>query len=334
MNIIATIGDPNGIGIECLAKAIDYLIANCRWFEGVNIEISGNASIVKDYLTQIHYPFDISDDSLYLSGRAFKIHNICESHQIKFGETSKSAGAVAARAIEFALLETIAKKFDAMLTMPISKESIQLAGWHFPGHTEMIASACKVHNPLMLLFHNNIRVGLITTHTPLKDVSLEMTFSKIVQIATTLHHSLLKDFAIKHPRIAVLGINPHAGENGNIGREELEIIIPAMSRLKERGISTEGPFPADGFFGFGEYKKFDAILAMYHDQGLVPLKLLAEGGGVNFTAGLPIVRTSPDHGTAFAIAGKSLANPQSTIAAIHSAYQIFNNRQAANKVYL
>lgn len=328
MNIIATVGDPNGIGIECLAKAIDYSIANCSWFKDVNLEIAGNSATIQDYLTRIRYPFDFSYDTLYLSGKSCKIHNVCEAYMPQFGLLEQSAGLVAAHSIEFALQETIAKKFDAMVTMPISKESIRLAGWRFPGHTEMIATACKVRNPLMILFHNDIRVGLVTFHTPIKEVSLEITFSKIVHIATLLNLSLINDFGIEKPKIAVLGLNPHSGENGNIGREELEIIIPAITKLKERGIDANGPFSSDGFFGFGEYKHFDAVLAMYHDQGLIPLKLLAEGNGVNFTAGLPIIRTSPDHGTAFSLAGKNLADPQSTVASIQSAYQIYKSRNS------
>jgi 4-hydroxythreonine-4-phosphate dehydrogenase len=327
IKIISTIGDPNGIGIECLVKAINYLNENCSWFLNIDLHIAGNSNIIEDYLKKINFKFSIDDDSLIINKRKFKILPATENHEIEFGKIDQSAGLVSAHSIEYSTTECTKQNYDIMLTMPISKEAIRLAGWKFPGHTEMIANAFEEKHPLMILFHENIRVALVTFHTPVKELPYEVTYNRIIHIGTVFHHSLKYDFGIEKPRIAVLGLNPHAGENGNIGREELEIIIPAIRKLKEREINVEGAFSADGFFGFGKYTEYDGILAMYHDQGLIPLKLLSKGEGVNFTANLPIIRTSPDHGTAFEIAGKNVANPNSTIAAIRYAYLIYENRK-------
>lgn len=328
MKLISTIGDPNGVGLECLYKALEYLILNVTEFEDIELTVAGNEELIRSYYKQLGISNAVVAGKIVVAGRKFNIANLDEIAPISFGNISKQAGEAAASSIEYSTTDVICGNSDAMLTMPISKEAIRLAGRNFPGHTEMIASACSVRSPLMILFHENMRVGLVSIHSPLADVHFEVTCSKIVSIGTTLNHSLKKDFAIQQPAIAILGLNPHSGENGNIGREELEIIIPAIEKLKLRGVNAFGPFAADGFFGFGEYKKYDAILAMYHDQGLIPLKLLAGGDGVNFTAGLPIIRTSPDHGTAFTIAGVNQANPKSTISAILAAYSIYKNRTA------
>ncbi|MCX8054912.1 MAG: 4-hydroxythreonine-4-phosphate dehydrogenase PdxA [Ignavibacteria bacterium] len=327
IKIISTIGDPNGIGIECLVKALDYLNHNCSWFLNVQLDIAGNVSLIDKYLKKINYPYKIMDNYLVLNEKKYKILAATDDIDIDFGKIQQNSGLVAAHSLEFSVSELVKNNYDILITMPISKEAIKLAGWKFPGHTEMIAHALGVKHPLMILFHNNIRVALITFHTPIKELPFEISYNRIIHIGSIFSNSLQVDFGIENPKIAILGLNPHAGENGNIGREELEIVIPALRKLQERGINANGPFSADGFFGFGEYNKYDGILAMYHDQGLIPLKLLAHGNGVNFTANLPIVRTSPDHGTAFDIAGKSIADPQSTIEAFKSAYTIYENRK-------
>lgn len=328
--MIATIGDPNGIGLECLIKALKYLNENCSWIYNIDLHIAGNTQIIQNYLKNLNIEHKIENDFLIFDKRKYKILPATEDYNIDFGKIDQNAGLVAAHSIEFSVSELAKGNYDLILTMPISKEAIRLAGWKFPGHTEMIANAFDVKHPLMILFHENIRVALVTFHTPIKELPFEISYNRIIHIGTVFHNSLIRDFGIKNPRIAVLGLNPHAGENGNIGREELEIIIPAIRKLNERDFNVFGPFSADGFFGFGEYKNFDGILAMYHDQGLIPLKLLSQGNGVNFTANLPIVRTSPDHGTGFDIAGRGIASPASTIEAIKYAYLIYENRKMNN----
>lgn len=327
IKIISTIGDPNGIGIECLVKSLDYLNENCSWFLNTKVDIAGNVNLIDKYLTYIKYPYKIVDDYLILNGRKYQILSATDDIDIEFGKINQNSGLVAAHSLEFSVSELAKGNYDILITMPISKEAIKLAGWKFPGHTEMIANALGVKHPLMILFHDKIRVALVTFHTPIKELPYEISYNRIIHIGSVFNNSLKIDFGIEKPNIAMLGLNPHAGENGNIGREELEIVIPAIRKLQERGINVSGPFSADGFFGFGEYKKYDGILAMYHDQGLIPLKLLSQGNGVNFTANLPIIRTSPDHGTAFEITGKSIADPHSTIEAFKSAYQIYENRR-------
>ena len=203
----------------------------------------------------------------------------------------------------------------------------------FCGHTEYIEDCVGEGNKaLMILMNGGMRVALVTTHLPLKDVAASITKEAIVEKATIFHKSLKRDFRISNPRIAVLALNPHAGDEGLIGTEEQETIIPAISELEAKGIQAFGPYPADGFFGSGTYSKFDGILAMYHDQGLAPFKALAVEEGVNYTAGLPIVRTSPDHGTAFEMAGRDEADPRSMRAAIFTAVDIFRNRMAWEKL--
>lgn len=217
---------------------------------------------------------------------------------------------------------------QALVTAPISKESIHMAGFEYPGHTEYLAHKTKTPNITMMLVSGGLRVGLLTTHIPLSKVAENITEVNILHRVRNIHHSLIHDFGIPKPNIAVLGLNPHAGDGGVLGSEEIEIIEPALSKLNQEGIACSGPFPADGWFGMQQYENFDAVLAMYHDQGLAPFKALSFGRGVNFTAGLPIIRTSPDHGTAFAIAGQNKANTDSMIEAITLSHTLINKRYA------
>jgi 4-hydroxythreonine-4-phosphate dehydrogenase len=210
-------------------------------------------------------------------------------------------------------------KADAMVTAPVSKEAMRLAGYNFPGQTEMIALLSRSTKVTMMLLSREMRIGLVTIHTPLRAVSDAVTKEKIVDKATIIVNSLKTNFRIKSPRLAILGLNPHAGENGMIGVEEQELIIPAINDLKQAGLDVFGPVSADGFFGTHAYKKFDAVLAMYHDQGLIPVKLGSFGSAVNFSAGLNLIRTSPGHGTAFDIAGKGKADSASMVEAIRYA---------------
>ncbi len=217
-------------------------------------------------------------------------------------------------------------KIDVLVTAPINKENIQSPDFKFPGHTEYLDEKFGKGNSLMFLVSDILKVAVVTGHIPVAQVGQELTSEKIIKKIRLLNQSLIEDFSIRKPKIAVLGLNPHAGDNGVIGNEEKQIIIPAIDKVKEEGILAFGPYPADGFFGNSTYKQFDAVLAMYHDQGLIPFKTIAFNSGVNFTAGLPIVRTSPDHGTAYDIAGKNEASEESFRRAIYTAIDIYKIR--------
>ena len=214
-----------------------------------------------------------------------------------------------------------------LVTAPINKNNIQGEGFNFCGHTEYIEErAGEGSKSLMILFENSLRVALLTTHLPVKDIAAAVTKERIKEKATIFFNSLKRDFRVANPRIAVLGLNPHAGDDGLLGTEEKDIIAPAIEELSAEGVNVFGPYPADGFFGNGSYRAFDGILAMYHDQGLAPFKALSAGCSVNYTAGLPVVRTSPGHGTAYDIAGKGVADASSFRNAIYAAIDIFRNR--------
>ncbi|HRP60663.1 MAG TPA: 4-hydroxythreonine-4-phosphate dehydrogenase PdxA, partial [Vicingus sp.] len=236
------------------------------------------------------------------------------------------AGKYAFLSLEAACKDLFDGKIDAIVTAPINKDNIQSDQFKFPGHTEYLTEKFEGES-LMLLTNENLKVGIATNHIPVSAIAKSLTVDKIFSKLKILNKSLVQDFAINSPRIAVLGLNPHAGDNGLIGKEEQEIIIPAINSAKSIGLQVFGPYPADGFFGSANYLKFDAILAMYHDQGLIPFKTLSFGEGVNFTAGLNIIRTSPDHGVAYDIAGKNCANEQSFRSAVYLAIDVFRNRQ-------
>lgn len=324
MKIIVSSGDPNGIGLEIFAKAVIALNKNPD-FKNMEISLAGSSKVCEEYFTKIGIDFEISASGLNLSGNRIPIIDVGAS-KIDFGKETRESGEFAAKCLETAAEKTFEGNFDAMVTAPISKAATHLAGRTYPGHTEAIARICGVEEPLMILCSETVRVALITAHASISEVPKMITPELIRKKFEIFYKSLKLDFGIENPSVAVLGLNPHAGESGDIGREEIEIYEPTLAKLRNRGIKVEGPFPADGFFARSEQNRFDGILASYHDQGLVPLKMLAAGAGVNFTAGLPIVRTSPDHGTAFPIAGKNEASEESTIAAFKAAISIARNR--------
>ncbi len=324
MKIIVSSGDPNGIGLEIFAKAL-FFLENKPDFDDVEISLAGSAKVCAEYFEKIAVDFDLSDSDLIIAGRQIPIIDVGEA-KITLGEETREGGEFAARCLETAAEATFKKEFDAMVTAPISKAATHLAGRTYPGHTEAIARICGVEEPLMILCSESVRVALITAHAPISKVPKLITPELIKKKFEIFYRSLETDFGIDYPSVAVLGLNPHSGESGDIGREEIRVYEPAISDLRARNINVEGPFPADGFFARSEQNRFDGILASYHDQGLVPLKMLAAGAGVNFTAGLPIVRTSPDHGTAFAIAGKNAASEKSAVAAFEAAVKIARNR--------
>ncbi len=248
---------------------------------------------------------------------------------VQFGMVRREAGLASMLAVEKAVRLCADGTCDAMVTAPISKEAVALAGYGYPGHTEFIAELTG-GDPLMLMVSGTLRVGLVTHHVPLREVPGAITTVSMRQHLDRLDSALRTDFGVSDPRIAVLGLNPHAGDGGVLGREETDVIAPAIDAARKRGMVAFGPFPADGFFAARTYRRYDGVLAMYHDQGLVPFKTLSFGKGVNCTAGLPIVRTSPDHGTAYDIAGSGTASPESLRAAIDLAVDIAARRRATD----
>ena len=330
MKIIFSCGDINGIGIEAMLKALDNFFSSSKFAKDAEFTLAIHPETLYRYAFSLKYKLKIGGDHFIFKGQKIKIIPCENNPEIKYGKITKEAGSLAAESIQIALDGIAKNEFDAFVTLPIHKESIYKTGWEFPGHTEMIADKFHEKDPLMVLCTQATRVALVTIHEPIKNVPNLITSDRIYERGIKFCKSLKIDYGLKNPTIAVLGLNPHSGEGGTMGNEEETIIKPAMKRLKEAGVSAAGPFPADGFFAHGSYLRYDGILAMYHDQGLIPLKLIAMGAGVNFTAGLPIVRTSPDHGTGFDIAGKNIADERSTLSAIELAAIIAKNRAKSN----
>lgn len=254
------------------------------------------------------------------------INCISDNVRVELGKSTQMAGKSSFEALEKAMADLKSGDLNILVTAPINKENIKEAGFQFPGHTEYLSSNFD-SDVIMLMIKDNLRIGVVTGHIPVKEVSQNISIEKIVKKLKLINQSLIDDFGIRKPVIAVLGLNPHASDNGVIGNEENNLIIPAIQQAKIENIMAMGPYPADGFFTNNEYIKFDAILAMYHDQGLIPFKILSSGEGVNYTAGLPIIRTSPAHGTAYDIAGASKASPESFRQAIYHALDILKNRE-------
>ncbi len=315
-----SIGDVNGVGPEIILKALGQI----DFKKSVPLIISPKKVLdfyAKELKLAIHinrceFLDEIDPEHINL----LDLPN--NSLQITPGVQSKSSGLVAMQSIELGIELASIGVTHALVTAPISKEAVNLAGYKIPGHTEFLAEKTNTEEVLMMLVNEGLRVALVTAHIPISKVSDSISEDLILRKLDILNESLKNDFGIKSPKIAVFGLNPHAGDGGVIGNEEIDIITPTLKKALDSGIDVEGPFPADGFFGQRQDKNFDAILAMYHDQGLVPFKLLSFGKGVNFTAGLPIIRTSPDHGTAFNIAGKGIANTSSFIQAYNLAVEL------------
>lgn len=317
-----TIGDINGIGPEIALKALATLD-----FSKSTPFLLSPLSVIDFYKqiipTNLSYKVidtisDSSDDGVQI------LTGIPTNPNPVPGSITKESGVIAMKSIESAISLCLSNELDAMVTLPISKEAINLGGYKIPGHTEFLAEKTNSNSVLMMLVNGDLRVALATAHIPISKVASSITTKLIIEKTKILNKSLIKDFSIAKPKIAVLGLNPHAGDGGVIGQEEIDIIKPALSELKQQGIVVEGPFPADGFFGQKRHLQYDAILSMYHDQGLAPFKLISFGKGVNFTAGLPIIRTSPDHGTAFDIAGNGVADTSSFLQAYELAVELSN----------
>ena len=314
-----SLGDFNGIGPEVIMKTL----ADNRVSRLCIPVVYGNYKIFAKYKRLIEME-EISFHSIKNISELFpKKSNLVtcwdEDFEINPGKVTPEAGKCAFISLQKATEDVLAGNLDALVTAPINKKNIQNPDFNFAGHTEYLTEKAKISESLMLLICEELRIGVVTGHIPLSQVTSKLTKEKILTKTNILYKSLKNDFGISKPRIALLGVNPHAGEDGLLGTEDKEIIAPIVEDLKQKGILAFGPFPADGFFGSKHYKKFDGVLAMYHDQGLVPFKLMAFDSGVNFTAGLPFIRTSPDHGTAYDLAGKNLAHESSFRAALFSA---------------
>jgi len=257
-----------------------------------------------------------------------------DSVTINLGEATEESGKCAYIALDRAVNDLSSGYIDALVTAPINKHAMKLGNFPHLGHTEYIAERAEMPGQeLMMLTSETLKVAVLSSHIPLRRAAEKVKKEKVMNSIKVLNKSLVKDFGIEKPTIAVLGLNPHAGDNGEIGSEEEEIIKPAILELKKKGLLVSGPYSADGFFGNSTYKKFDAVLAMYHDQGLIPFKTLSFGSGVNFTAGLPIIRTSPDHGTGYEIAGQNMADPSSMRQAIFRAIDICRFRSEYNEMH-
>lgn len=321
-----TIGDPNGIGIETILK----VFADQRMAEMIIPVIYGNIDLLRGYRKLL----ELNDVRLHAVASADEAQpkkiNVVNVWEEKWspepGKPDKAAGSFALKSLESAVSDLASSKVDVLVTCPIDKDTMQGPGFDFPGHTEYLAKMSNVEESLMFLVSERMRIGVATGHVPLREVASKLTKEAIVSKLRLMNESLTRDFGIPKPRIAVLGLNPHAGDNGLLGTEEADVILPAIREV-EGSFFVLGPYGADGFFGTAQYKNFDGVLAMYHDQGLAPFKALAFDSGVNYTAGLPIVRTSPDHGTAYDIAGKGLADPSSLRAAIFVACDVYRNRK-------
>ena len=311
-----SIGDINGIGVEVTLKAL----SDPRVFKNFTPLIYGHGKVISFFRKQLNleeFNFTQIRNVEEVQHRKVNVLNITEeSPEVVPGVETQEAGKFAFEALKQATEDLKSGKIQGLATAPVNKNNINTPEFSFVGHTEYITQYVGAQESLMMMVGENLRVGLITGHIPLSQVSSKVTKEKIIEKANLFLKSLQKDFGIGKPKIAILGLNPHAGEDGLLGKEEEEIIKPAIRELKDQNKLVFGPYPADGFFGMLHQYKFDGVLAMYHDQGLIPFKSLAFSSGVNFTAGLPVVRTSPDHGTAYNIAGKNLADEGSMRAAL------------------
>ena len=322
-----TQGDINSISYEIIIKSL----LDIRIFDRIIPVIYGSPKVAayhRKALNIENFGFNtIRTPEDAMARKANIINCLDDSVRVELGKSTPQAGEASVSALQSACTDLEAGRIDALVTGPVNKMNIQSDQFNFSGHTEYLKSRFKAEGVLMLMVNNLMRVGVVTTHLPLSMVGEYITKDSILEKLRILHNSLQIDFMISSPRIAVLGLNPHAGDNGLLGDEELKYIVPALEEAKTEKISAFGPYPADGFFGAGTYKDYDAVLAMYHDQGMIPFKALTIDGGVNYTAGLPFVRTSPSHGTAYDLAGKNEASPDSFREAIYLACDVHNNRR-------
>lgn len=320
-----SIGDLNGIGSEIVLKTFE----DARMLELCTPVIFASAKLItfvkKRFNSDINFQ-GIDDASQAIDGKVNVVNVWKENSIVNFGVEDKEAGAYAFKSLEAATAALKKGDIDVLVTAPINKHTIQSENFKFPGHTDYLAKELEGES-LMFMITDTLRVGLLTDHVAVKDVAATITPQLIEKKINIIYKTLQQDFRIPQPKIAVLGINPHSGDSGVIGKEDEEILKPTLEKIRNSGKVIFGPYSADSFFGSGNYKNFDAVVAAYHDQGLIPFKTLSFGSGVNFTAGLKKVRTSPDHGTAYEIAGKNEADHRSFREAVYKAIDIFRSRQ-------
>ncbi len=320
-------GDINGIGYEVIIKALSDPTIN----DFCTPVVYGSPKVAayhRKALNISNFSFNnIRSVEEAHPRKANMINCLDDNTRVELGKSTTHGGEAALISLGQAVSDLLNGKIDVLITAPIDKHNVQSPEFNFTGHTEYLKSKAGTEEVLMFMIGETMRIGIATGHVPLSKVPGLITVDLLLRKMRLMEQSLVRDFGIRKPRIAVLGLNPHAGDNSLLGKEEEEIISPAIQQAKKEGILAFGPFPCDGFFGAGSFAKFDGLLAMYHDQGLTPFKVLSFDSGVNFTAGLPFVRTSPVHGTAFQLAGKGEASENSFRQAIYLACEIFKNRQ-------
>ncbi len=320
-------GDINGIGPEVIISTL----SDARIMNMCTPVIYGSSKVFGFYrkkLNQQQFNYSVIDKLTEATRGKINILNVGDTAILaEPGKITKEAGKLSLAALQESVKDLKAGSIDALVTAPINKDNIQSEEFKFAGHTEYLAQEDEAKDYLMLMACETLKVGVVTSHIPLKDVSKSLTKKSIISKITILNNSLKQDYGIRKPKIAVLGLNPHAGENGLLGAEEQEVITPALDELRDNNILVSGPLSADGFFGNRQQSGYDGVMAMYHDQGLIPFKTIAFEEGVNYTAGLSFIRTSPDHGTAYSIAGKGLADPTSFRQALFMALDIYKSRK-------
>lgn len=327
-----THGDMNGIGYEIIMKTFQ----DPRILESITPVVYGSSKVASYHRKSLNISeinFNLVKNADAAIARRVNIVNVTHDEvKIDLGKSTEIAGQLAYRALETATQDLLQHHIDVLVTAPINKKNMQTADFRFPGHSEYLTDKAGSKDHLMLMVCDKLRVGVITGHIPLKDVPGTITTELLLKKIELINRSLIRDFGIRKPKIALLGLNPHAGDLGVIGLEEEQVITPAVEQAWSRNWIVYGPYSADGFFGSDNYLKFDGILAMYHDQGMIPFKTLSFDRGINFTAGLPFVRTSPAHGTAYDITGKNEASPNSFREAVFQAVDIFNKRKAFDEL--
>ena len=319
-------GDMNGIGPELIIKTLEdsRILDFCT---PVVFQSNKSINFYRKFLPEVNFPFAVIKDLARLNLKQVNVYNCWEEEiAITPGQLNETGGKYAFKSLKAAVEALQNNHLQGLVTAPIHKKNIQSAEFNYSGHTPYLKAAFGADDVVMLLVASNMRVGLVTEHVPVTEIGSHITFDTILRKLQIMNNSLIKDFGIDKPKIAVLGLNPHAGDEGLIGKEEETIIKPAIKEAKSNNLLAFGPYSADAFFARGQYEQFDAVLAMYHDQGLIPFKSLAIGEGVNYTAGLPVIRTSPDHGTAFDIAGKGIADQSSFLAATFECIEIIKRR--------
>ncbi len=321
-----SVGDINGVGLEVILKSLSQNITDfCTPVIYCSTKI---VAYHKNIVGIDSFQFNSTSSAHNVRHGRINVVNCWQDDvTITLGKLSEIGGKYARISLEQATNDLQEGLIDALVTAPINKKAMQMAGFKYPGHTEFLTDRFQAKDSLMLMVSEGLRVGLVSNHLPIKDVAAAITKERVMNKIKLMHQTLKRDFGFEKPTIAVLGLNPHAGDDGAIGSEEEEIIRPAVVEAKKKGAMVLGPFAADGFFGSGQHRKYDGILAMYHDQGLVAFKSLAFGSGVNFTAGLPHIRTSPDHGTGYDIAGTNSADHHSFLHALYLALDVSRDRK-------